>query len=213
VERDGFYSSTNSGFLWVKKAGPPGFWWCIASSADGSRIVTAIATNANAEAGFIYTSADGGDTWQISGAPSASWFSVASSADGSKLAAAAYGGGIFTSADGGATWVGNNAPVAQWISTASSADGARLFAVVRGGAIWTRQSTPTPLLKGANQNGSLALAWTLPSTPFVLQQNFGFSPDSWEDVDTTPTPDLTTLDNRVSFPISPTNVFYRLRSL
>ena len=213
AEQDGFYSSTNSGLQWVKKSGPPGFCWCIASCADGSKLAAAIATNANADAGFIYTSLDGGDTWQPSGAPAASWSSVACSADGSKLVATAYGGGIFTSPDRGATWVSNNAPVAQWISTASSADGAKLFAVVRGGGIWTTQSMPTPLLKAARRNGRLALSWTVPSTPFVLQQNLGFSPDAWEDADVTVALDLTNLDNCVSFPLSPTNIFYRLMSL
>ena len=213
VEVDGFYSSTNSGLQWVKKSGPAGFCWCLASSADGGKLAAAIATNSNADMGLIYTSPDGGDTWELSGAPSAYWVSIASSADGSKLAGAAFGGGIFTSSDSGATWVSNNIPVAQWTSIASSADGAKLCAVVRGGGIWTAQSTPTPLLKAANQDGNLTLSWTLPSTPFVLQQNFGFPPDTWEDVHATPVLDLTNLDNRVSFPLSPANLFYRLMSL
>ena len=67
VEVDGFYSSTNSGLQWVKKSGPAGFCWCLASSADGGKLAAAIATNSNADMGLIYTSPDGGDTWESVG--------------------------------------------------------------------------------------------------------------------------------------------------
>jgi hypothetical protein len=112
------------------------FWYSVASSADGSRLVAVV------NGGQIYTSADSGVTWT----PSESnrfWYSVASSADGSRLVAVVNGGQIYTSADYGVTWTPSesNRP---WWSVASSTDGSRLVAVVNGGQIYTPTIRTTP---------------------------------------------------------------------
>src|SRR5690349_20272857 len=94
---------------WTKTSAPKYYWWSVASSADGSKLVALIGGVPYATA--IYTSADGGASWISNNVPSVQWWSVASSADGVKFVAAAYGaGGIFTSTNSGATWVSNNIP-------------------------------------------------------------------------------------------------------
>ena len=106
------------------------FWWSIASSADGSKLVAGV------NGGLIYTSTDAGGNWTPR-ETSRSWISVASSADGSKLAAVDYNvNKIFTSADAGATWTQHESN-RQWYAIASSADGNKLAAVVRSGQIYT----------------------------------------------------------------------------
>jgi hypothetical protein len=104
-------------------------WRAVASSADGTRLVAAVA------GGQLYTSSDAGATWTARDA-GRDWSSVASSADGMRLAATVAGGQIYTSVDAGATWVARDANRA-WQSIASSADGTHLVAVVYGGQIHT----------------------------------------------------------------------------
>jgi photosystem II stability/assembly factor-like uncharacterized protein len=63
--------------------------FCVASSADGSKLVAA------GSSGPIYTSTDSGLTWQTQ-ENSRPYSSCASSADGSRLAVAHQGGQIYT---------------------------------------------------------------------------------------------------------------------
>jgi len=117
------YTSTDSGTSWNPTSAPNYPFQSIASSANGSRLVSA-AYNYNA----IATSLDSGANWDIHTVPS-NWFAVASSADGSMLAAAALSaGGFLTSTNGGLTWLSNNAPKVSFCCLASSADGRTLFA-------------------------------------------------------------------------------------
>ncbi len=105
-------------------------WYCIASSADGSRLAAAAGVNG------IYTSINYGTTWNSSsGAPAAQVRSIASSADGSKLVAAVYGGVVYTNTSSG--WTGTSSGSANWISVASSANGGILFAAVSGGSLYS----------------------------------------------------------------------------
>jgi hypothetical protein len=58
----------------------------------------------------------------------------------------------------------------------------------------------------------MALAWIIPSTNFVLQQNLDLTTTNWMDVTNTPVLNLTSLQNEIA--LSPTNSsgFYRLRT-
>jgi len=140
------------------------------------------------------------------------------SADGSKLVAVNWAGGflsslssIYTSTNSGATWQTNNAPNKTWNSVACSADGGKLVAVVGyGGSIYTSQTTLSPQLHGSPASTNLTLAWTVPSTNFVLQQSTDLS--SWSPVTNPPVLNLTNLQNQVTLPSSNSSGFYRLKT-
>jgi hypothetical protein len=110
---------------WTQTIAPSNDWQCIASSADGSRLV------AGQDPGPIYLSTNSGATWVPTIVSNQYWFSVASSADGTKLIAVApnnsgnYPGGVYISTNAGGTWVSNSLSGANmsWSSVASSADG------------------------------------------------------------------------------------------
>ncbi len=89
------YTSTDSGATWTAEYTNK-FWQCVASSADGTRLV------AGTFGDGLYTSADSGVTWTRR-EQGLNWVSVASSADGSKLVAIPFGHQIHTSVDFGAT--------------------------------------------------------------------------------------------------------------
>jgi hypothetical protein len=104
-------------------------WKSVASSADGAKLVAAVA------GGQLYTSTDYGTTWTARSG-GASWTGVASSGNGSKLAATINGGQLYTSTDSGVSW-NPHGPFAAWYSIASSLDGVKLVAGVYGGQIYT----------------------------------------------------------------------------
>jgi hypothetical protein len=203
------YTSTNSGTTWMLSTAPSNNWRCVASSADGTKLV------AGSFSGPIFTSTDSGTTWTQSSAPDGSWYSIASSADGTKLIAAngyyINGDYIITSTNSGSTWTQNNAPSTSWTWVASSADGNEMAAV--GGAspnrlIYTAQITPAPTLNITPTNGNLLLSWIIPSTDFVLQQSCDLQ--NWTDVTNQPVLNLTNLQDEVSLSPSTSNCFYRL---
>jgi hypothetical protein len=136
------------GQTWAQSHAPTNFWWSIASSADGTKLVALVGGTPYAKA--IWTSTDSGSTWTSNTVPAVEWWSVASSADGTKLiAAASYSGsGIYTSTDSGATWQTNNIPAYPWYSVASSADGARLVAIAGG------QQVKGPIYNSTNSGGN-----------------------------------------------------------
>jgi hypothetical protein len=110
---------------WTPTSAPITNWSCVASSADGSKLVAAV-TN-----GFIYTSTNWGKIWTQSAAPSNSWTRLASSADGNQLFAAAniFGSGlIYRSTNSGATWEPSSSGQAFWDCVACSADGSKVAA-------------------------------------------------------------------------------------
>ena len=113
---------------WLKTRAMTNNWQCIASSADGKKLV------AGTLSGFIYVSRDSGLTWAQTSAPNQYWNAVASSADGTKLLADGGFGGVFTSTNSGVTWVSNGLPATNewWGSVAASADGKTLAATVLG---------------------------------------------------------------------------------
>ena len=129
----GIYTSTNSGTTWISNNVPKGFWFSVASSADGTKLVAVETTNLATYTRQIYVSRDSGGTWILTSAPGLYWSSIASSADGTKLVATATvtaytSGAIYTSLDSGTNWMLTSAPNNMWYSVASSADGNKLVA-------------------------------------------------------------------------------------
>lgn len=210
------YVSTNSGTDWTVASAPSNQWETIASSADGTKVIAAV------YGGDIFTSADGGNTWQSNSVPDdplhvLDWLSVAASADGSRLAAAcSVPGGypaapIYTSTNAGDSWISNSVPGDSFNSIASSADGDQLIAANDGG-IWISRMEPSPTINAVKINADLALSWIVPSTNFVLQQNFDLSTTNWMDVTNVPVLNLTNLQDEVTLPVSDSNDFFRLRT-
>lgn len=88
------YTSTNSGATWQAANAPIARWFCVASSADGNRLVAG--AFGDAPGGGIYVSSNGGKDWTLTSAPTAEgWISVASSADGAKLVAVSEGLAVY----------------------------------------------------------------------------------------------------------------------
>ena len=84
------YTSTNAGATWMPQTNAPiKDWFCVASSADGNKLVAVAFGAASGYTNSIYISTDAGVTWTVSEAPATAWEWVASSADGNKLAAVA----------------------------------------------------------------------------------------------------------------------------
>jgi hypothetical protein len=120
---------------WTKTIAASNDWQCIASSADGTRLV------AGQDPGPLYISTNSGTTWMPTIVSNEFWNSVASSADGTKLLAAApdnapynsgnYPGGIYLSTNAGCTWISNSLSSLDlyWGGVASSADGNTLVVV------------------------------------------------------------------------------------
>jgi hypothetical protein len=102
-------------------------WWCLASSADGSRLV------AGTYPGQIYTSDNFGSSWTARPTGSHHWTMVACSDNGDNLVAVVSGGQIYTSMDSGEHWTEQDSGVRNWIAVASSENGDKLVAVDNGG--------------------------------------------------------------------------------
>lgn len=114
------FTSADRGVTWTLTSAPSDYWFDVASSADGTRLVAA------ALGGPLYTTTNSGVTWISNNLPASGWRSVASSADGCKLVAVETGeslahvGGIYT-------WQTTPTPV---LSVASSSDGSLISWVV-----------------------------------------------------------------------------------
>src|SRR4029453_4968620 len=129
------YRSANFGATWTPL---PASGWCIASSADGVKLVYAFFNHNGFPQGCICVSTNSGDTWTTTSAPLYSWTgwtALASSADGTKLAAAigytsfpTGPGPLYVSPDGEGTWQASGSPTSHWTAVACSADGMQLVA-------------------------------------------------------------------------------------
>jgi photosystem II stability/assembly factor-like uncharacterized protein len=183
-------------------------WQAVTCSADKRRLVAVV------NGGPIYISTDAGVSWTASSAPSANWQAVASSADGSRLIAAANNGPVYTSTDSGATWVSNSIPSSPWVSVASSADGSKLVAaagpVQFKSKIYTLYNAPSPRLNLTSLSNQVGLAWTLPGTNFVLQQNAGLGTANWVTLTNTLTLNLSNLQYQLNLSPSNSSGFFRL---
>ncbi len=216
------YTSTDSGATWVSTNAGFAYLVSVASSAEGRRLVAGtfdpFHPPGTGGAFAVSTSTNGGGTWRQAPAGGLGRGLVASSADGTRLVAAGgpngfgRGGSISRSIDSGVTWTADNSPSTNWSSVASSADGHKLAAAVNGGGIWTLQSTPAPRLSIAPADTDFVLSWTVPSLPFVLQENSDLTRTNWADAPTPPTLNLTNLMNQVAVPLPVSNRFYRLKS-
>jgi hypothetical protein len=146
VAGNSIYVSTNAGVTWASTNLPSVGLKCVASSADGTRLVTA-SLYANSTSG-IFISTNSGVDWQSTSTPGIYWNAIASSADGTKLVA--IGSSIYTSTNSGVTWISNSAPSLNLLAAASSADGTKLIAIGSGqpaiyistnsGATWASSS-------------------------------------------------------------------------
>jgi hypothetical protein len=215
LDSDASYSplaiSPDAGATWSVTTFPS---WAFlgACSASGQSMIMGVFSG-------VYVSQDFGATWRLTGLPTYQWWRcVASSADGAKLIAAASDSrlgapnSIHSSADTGSTWTVDDAPNTNWISIASSADGCSALAAVGEprGFIYRSQSTPQPVLRTRLTDNQLVLAWTIPSTPFVLQQAASLASSNWNEVLVTPVLNTSTLENEVVIGLETANRFYRL---
>jgi photosystem II stability/assembly factor-like uncharacterized protein len=191
-------TATSFAQTWTLTSAPSTNWSCVASSADGSKLVAAV-TN-----GFIYTSTNSGLTWAQTSAPNNWWTSLASSADGSILLAVSPYDFIYRSTNAGAAWE----PTLQdplWIGVACSADGRKVAASgfytvavsTNSGAGWTRLGPDayptllriTSLCSSADGNalavietsgfGSPASINTTPASTWVDHQTAFFMGQRW----------------------------------
>jgi photosystem II stability/assembly factor-like uncharacterized protein len=211
-------TSTDNGNTWTSNNLPAEIYTSVASSADGTKLVAAVAN----DVGLLFTSNDGGGTWTSNAAPAFNYPSIASSADGRKLvvvdtaeyAAGEYlsGGLIYTSDDGGSTWIKNNVDTNVWNCVASSADGDKLVATTASIGVYARQITPTPLISMMAINHNLTLSWVVPSQNFNLRQNSYLSSTGWTDVPDLPVLNPTNLQCQITLPMINSQGFYRLNN-
>jgi uncharacterized repeat protein (TIGR02543 family) len=141
---NGIYTSNNSGQTWtlrtlpVPNVGGDTHLQAVASSGDGSRLVTGSRLSGASNGGIIFTSADYGATWKAYSQTNLDYINFTSNGDGSRLAATIYGqAGVSTSADFGATWSFQSVGASGQISIASNIDGSLLFVGGYGGNLWT----------------------------------------------------------------------------
>jgi photosystem II stability/assembly factor-like uncharacterized protein len=214
-------TSADAGTTWTPASAPTNlFWYCVASSADGTKL-------AAGSYGSLYTSTNSGATWAASClpppdypvypcalSPYANYVSIAQSADGRNLvalgnsAAPLNGGLLYVSTNSGTTWAQASAP----------ADGTRLIAAAgkawnvptSHGGVYTAQSTPKPQLGIVSSGDNVVLSWLVPSMNFGLRQNSDLSTANWSNVNNPPMLNLTTLQNEVVLPLPASNAFYRL---
>jgi len=197
-------------------------WGAIASSSDGSKLFAA-ANNGYSQNSPMYRSTNSGISWSIAYATNflTPWDSIASSADGSRILAVQaklFGSNyspLFLSVDGGLTWTTTTLPGVFYdesgvffSSVNMSADGSLMAAAVNGGGIWISRSVLPPQLKAKTRSNNMTFSWVIPSTNFILQQ----SPDflTWSYVTNKPSLNFTNLQNQVTLPMSPSNIFFRL---
>ena len=122
-------------------------WTCVASSADGTKLVAVVYN------GYIYTSSDSGASWVLRNSSpvntAARRTCVASSASGTNLAVGVDGGYIYTSTDSGVHWAqqtGSGDGSLRWSALASSSDGVNLIAATTGsssGKVYTSSNLGT----------------------------------------------------------------------
>jgi len=153
----GIYTSSDSGQTWASNNIAPQNYWCVASSADGTKLAATVSGSPGAS---IWASKNSGTNWYRTGAATGGWqnyMGIASSADGTKLAATgAYAPNryVYFSSDGGTNWNPTDAPTARsWYYITCSEDGTKLLGVawnypsnftsIDSGATWISHPVPT----------------------------------------------------------------------
>lgn len=210
--------SSNGGAVWEQATNAPGpLWYCVSMSASGNKLIALLQwiNSSHQPEATIYTSTNFAQTWVSNSLPQMPWSGVAISADGDKLFAIEPSTDL-VSTDGGLTW--NAGPTGNHGSfVINSADGNKLFSFDGGplsvgyNGIFSVSSTPAPVLHPVLST-NITLAWTVPSTNFVLQQNFDLTTTNWSDVTNLPVLNLTNLQNQVTLPLSGSNCFFRLKT-
>ena len=158
-------TSSNSAATWISRS-PGAAFSCVASSADGSKLVAGSSFE-DQYAFQMYTSTNSGANWTAR-APSAHWLSVASSADGSALVAGTLEEGIYVSTNSGLNW-STSSPntITDWTYAACSGDGTKLFGIgssqiyisTNAGVLWTADSPTanwTSIASSSNGNKLIA---------------------------------------------------------
>ena len=167
---NGIYTSANSGQTWtarslpVPNTGSATYLQAVASSGDGSRLVTGSRTLAGgSNGGIIFTSDDYGTTWKAYAQTNLDYINFVSNGDGSRLSATIYGQpGVSNSSNYGGSWTFQSLGSNGVIPIASNIDGSLLFVGGYGGNLWTGKvpnsrvvavlpsSTSATLAAGAN---------------------------------------------------------------
>ena len=171
---NGIYTSSNSGQTWTARTLPvpnsdsTTYLQAVASSGDGSRLVTGSRTLAGgSNGGVIFTSADYGVTWKAFSQTNLDYINFTSNGDGSRLAATVYDQtGVSTSADYGATWSFQSVGLSGEIPIASNIDGSLLFVGAYGGNLWTGKipNARVAAVLPASTTAALAATASTPAT-------------------------------------------------
>ncbi len=153
------FTSTNGGATLQLSSAPLTAWSCVASSANGDRLVGTVF------GGPIYSSTDFGATWLSNTAPVTNWSAVASSADGNTLVAAVNGGGIYTwhapkLVPGTVLWT-YDAGVTISSSPAIAPDGSVVFGTDTGMVAVTNASS------GSSNKWTFAVSNSISSSPAI----------------------------------------------
>lgn len=169
------YASRDCGTTWAPVNTPSSLLNCIASSADGTKLVAGEWNDFPPNPSLIYTSTNSGSTWATNNAPSEYWTSIASSADGTRLVAVAATGPIYTSVDSGITWDVTSATEVNWYAVASSADGVKLIAAISGGQVYTSSDSGTDWTVVTNLPSAAwdYVASSADGTRLMAAQNYG----------------------------------------
>ena len=166
-----FSALDSFGQMWTPTGSSSNQWSCLASSADGEKLIAAVG-NSGALAGELFYSTNAGVSWTHTTngiSPQFFFTAIASSADGSKLFAT-DGSSDYASTNSGGTWKNLNAGISSPVAVASSADGQKLAMVAAGqtrvytstnsGATWTN-TLFVPLVEKviASADGGTIIAW------------------------------------------------------
>lgn len=199
----GIFLSGDSGQSWTFASALFHNWSSVACSIDGTRMF-AVASD-----GAIGCSTNAGGTWAYTLFPFA-LSNVACSADGTTVLVAPGQtlDPVHVSRDAGGSWTAADLPPDNWRYVASSADGCKLAAA--GKAIYILQTTPRPAMSIGIADTNILVSWTVPSAPFVLQQNVSLAETDWTDVPAQPPLNLTNLKHELRIQPEPGRMFYRL---
>lgn len=201
----GLWLSTNSGLNWSSVLGSNNLSG-VACSADGKTVVVSATDD------VVYVSRDAGGTWTWQHVTIHGGSGAACSADGCFLGAISYAG-AFISTNSGLTWTTQTGGGTVLDTIATSADGQRWITGHKGGQgrLYVGSSLPAPFLKIVPAEGNVSISWTVPSSPFTLEQNQnGLNPLSWSAVTNNPSLNLSTLRNEITVPASNDSKFFRL---
>lgn len=203
----GLWLSTNYGVNWSSILTSNNLAG-VSCSADGKRVVVASQTD------VVYLSGDFGATWTWQHVSTFGGSGAACSADGSRLGVISYAG-VFISTDSGLSWTAQPGGGTVLDAIATSADGHRWLTGHSGqGRLYLGNSAPSPALSIIPTNGNVLISWTIPSSPFVVQQmQEPLNQGSWTPVIDPPSLNLNTLQNQILIQETNTRAFFRLSGM